>query len=157
MQVPALKTWHDIEPGDFNFHTSLPLLSAPSNLTTTLRGGVSRGHCRDSREERALSWASRQGEAQVSSSMFGTLATSAAGSVQVQGLKPCLLPGLPQRIQALLHNLPKQRRFLKTPKAHRPSTGQIQRRSLLHRIRGGGRRPILPFGGIMKESWLVNR
>lgn len=73
----------------------LPLLSAPSNLTTTLRGGVSRGHCRDSREERALSGASRQGEAQVSSSMVGTPATSAAGSVQ--GPKHCLLPGPPLR------------------------------------------------------------
>ena len=62
---------------------------------------MSRGHCRDSREERALSRAFRQGEDQVSSSMFGAPATSAAGSVQ--GPKHCLLPGAPQRIEAPLH------------------------------------------------------
>lgn len=67
----------------------------------TLRGGVSRGHCRDSREERALSQAFRQGQDQVSSSTFGAPATSAAGSVQ--GPKHCLLPGAPQRIEAPLH------------------------------------------------------
>lgn len=57
---------HDDDPGEFHFCTMFPLLSAHCLLPVTLRGGKSRCHCGDVREEKAeMEWGGRAGQGPI--------------------------------------------------------------------------------------------
>lgn len=85
----------------------------------TLRGGVSRGHCSDSREEKAetLSQRAGQGEDQASSSIPGAPATSASRQCPERQTLPAPRgpskdPGLPCTVR------PREKELSRDPLMH---------------------------------------